>query len=190
MSTRSTLGYMDADGKFRGTYIHHDGFCVDVAASARFKNEGYEALVEWIEAGIAGGGYSGINDAVPYGDVDAPGEPISAGDYFDSGWLEFAAVVIPEGVRMLEEHEFWRALCTKTYGTCVDLAFAELEPETTEERIRAYELVKVYVSRKWEAAPEVVRCVTERAQKMIDELRVGHAAASLRLCSDEAPATG
>lgn len=173
MSTRSTLGYMDGAGKFRGTYIHHDGFYLDVAADARFKKEGYEALVDWIEAGIAGGGYSGIHDAVPYKDGEGePGQPISAGEYFDSAWMEFAVVVTPSGVRSLEEQEFSRFLCEKTWGVCVDLAFRELEPESIEEQIRAYRLVQAYVERKWESSPEIVRSVTTRAQQMIEELSV------------------
>lgn len=87
MSTRSALGYIAADGKYRGTYIHHDGDDVAEEANKRIEVNGVDALIEWIEAGIAGNGYSAIDSAEPYG--DGQGE--------DSGLITSEAYYSTEG---------------------------------------------------------------------------------------------
>ncbi len=64
MSTNAVVGYKDDNGNFRGTYVHWDGDSVrDCLLDVYGQNR--EALVEWVEAGIKGGGHSSY-DSGPY----------------------------------------------------------------------------------------------------------------------------
>lgn len=53
--TKAVVGYMQ-DNQFRGTYVHFDG---DIAGNllATHIHDDQDALVAWIENGIAKGGY-------------------------------------------------------------------------------------------------------------------------------------
>lgn len=57
MSTNSVVGYKDANGDFRGTYVHWDGDTVAESLS-EVHGQNHEALVNWVEEGIQGGGHS------------------------------------------------------------------------------------------------------------------------------------
>lgn len=74
MATRSVVGYKNEQGQFRGTYVHWDGYPSHMlpSLSERLRLEGYKVLTEWIEQGIAGGGYSSVDYNEPYNDVYEP----------------------------------------------------------------------------------------------------------------------
>lgn len=69
MATRSVVGYAREDGVVRGTYVHYDGYPENMIPSLTemFERRGFEGMKEWIDAGVAGCGYSTI-DSEPYND--------------------------------------------------------------------------------------------------------------------------
>lgn len=70
MATRSVVAYADENGDIRGTYVHWDGYPENMKPALRemLDDLGYEGVVEWIENGIEGGGYSEVGDVNPYHD--------------------------------------------------------------------------------------------------------------------------
>lgn len=116
MATRSTMGYMDSKGEFRGTYIHWDGYGVGEEASKTLVEEGYHHLVTMVEEGIANGGRSTFDECKPYGDGRQPWL-ITSGKYFQDPSLEYAWVVLPKRVIPLETYLYeQRVLSAAKYG--------------------------------------------------------------------------
>lgn len=154
MSTRSTIGYIDENGEFRGAYVHHDGMMVGREATKFLKENGYEETVAYIDAGIAGGGYRSFGES-GQSSKDMDGSPITAGDYFSSNDLEYAWVVTSETVVPLETylHEektldlaYWDAWTDATTDTEVPYRSQILAVEKlSEERHGAESPVHAYI---------------------------------------------
>lgn len=167
MATRATLGYIDSSGNFRGTYVHYDGTTLEGAARKRFEAEGYEALVKWIEAGVAGGGYSSVSDTEPYGDGPV-GEAITTGHYFDTRYLEYAVVVGEGGARSLEEHFYTRLKADRAYRHCwQEAARGEVRRGQEEMYARTVELAEVL----YEDEPEIRDAVIAEARRRREDHR-------------------
>lgn len=104
MATRSVVGYYNEADDFRGTYVHYDGYPDHAVPELekRLAEVGYEGLVQWIEDGIAHGGYISYEDDKP-ADADEP--------TLEDAWLmslddeEYGYVVRP-GDTVELEHAF------------------------------------------------------------------------------------
>lgn len=166
MATRATLGYIDGNGEFRGTYVNFDGTSLEGSARERFETEGYEALVKWVEAGIAGGGYSSVSDAEPYG--DGVQGVITASEYFGSRWLEYAVVVWEGGARSLEEHLYMRLQADRAFRLCwTEAARGGTRRSQAEMYARTVELAEV----QYDDQPELRDCVIAECQRRQDDHR-------------------
>lgn len=93
MSTNSVVAYRDQNGETHGTYIHWDGYVENMvpALENRLEKEGYQALVDWIDKGIQGGGFPTVDSNEPYGDNQEPWN--MAVDAHEYGYM-----VSPDGV--------------------------------------------------------------------------------------------
>ncbi|GAA4767819.1 hypothetical protein [Citricoccus nitrophenolicus] len=161
MATRSTLGYIDSKGEFRGTYINFDGMDLERNAAERFETEGYPALVQWIDAGIAGGGYSSVDDTEPYG--EGMTSPVTASEYFGSRMLEFAVVIWDHGARSLEEHLFMKLKADRAFAACYNEAARGVDYRTPAVMYaRTRELAKVLYADEPELRDAVVAEVNRR----------------------------
>lgn len=91
LATRSAVGYYrETNGltgerfKFVGCYVHYDGYQVHRDIYRRFGTN-TEAIKNWINEGIAGGGYRNALGAEPYGTRPNPVFTTDTG--FDYFWL-------------------------------------------------------------------------------------------------------
>lgn len=91
MSTRSAVGYYREQNPitgekfgFIGTYVHYDGYQVHRDLYQRFGAD-VDAIKGWIDAGIAGGGYSNAVDSLPKAEQEYPVTLSDQG--FDYFWL-------------------------------------------------------------------------------------------------------
>lgn len=90
MSTRSTIGYVTSTDEFRGTYVHFDGDTVGFEFHKMLTENPDLDPIQWVEDGIAGGGYSFIGtDCAPYGD----GVNLIKGSDLRDAYIEYAYTV-------------------------------------------------------------------------------------------------
>lgn len=97
MNNQSAVGYINTNGEFRGTYV---GLTEDpnvVFNTVIEIADGDQARVEeWIEAGIAGGGYVSLDDDTTLsgsGDDDDVVADMITDENYDSQNLDFVFVV-------------------------------------------------------------------------------------------------
>ncbi|MGW9550626.1 hypothetical protein ACWG8W_06175 [Citricoccus zhacaiensis] len=134
---------------------------LEEAAGKWFEAEGYPAMVEWIEAGIAGGGYRSVDDTTPYGEGST--EPITASEYFESAGLEYAVVIWDGGARSLEEHLFMRLKADRAFATCYNEAARGVDYRTPAVMYaRTRELARVLYADEPELRDAVVAEVNRR----------------------------
>lgn len=69
MSTGAIVGYKDSKDNFRGTMVNFDGDLAGDQLNEMFGGD-RQALVDWVEAGIAGNGYRNLDEV--YNDGDEP----------------------------------------------------------------------------------------------------------------------
>lgn len=87
MSTTASIGYIDESGNYRATSVFADAGPGDInyTFGSRFVKMSSEEFINWVENGIAGGGYDSLyNDETlaERGDSETP-RVIDTGNYDD-----------------------------------------------------------------------------------------------------------
>jgi hypothetical protein len=103
MNNQSAVGYINANGEYRGTYV---GFIEDpnvvFNTIIEITDGDQNRIEEWIEAGIAGGGYVSLDDDTTVresGEDDAVAADMITHENYDAQNLDFVFVVkdgVPE----------------------------------------------------------------------------------------------
>lgn len=107
MSTAASIGYLDADGNYRGAYVGADGYPESVREildefytlrddAGDFLGYDLEKIKGYVENGIKGGGYEGLYDYETLGRESDEFEPlvITTENYNEKGfWFNYVYVV-------------------------------------------------------------------------------------------------
>lgn len=103
MSNQSAVGYINANGEYRGTYVGYTEDPNRVFNTVLEIADGDQSRIEeWIEHGIAGGGYDSLDDDTTLkesGDDDAVEADMITNENYDTQNLDFVFVVkdaVPE----------------------------------------------------------------------------------------------
>jgi hypothetical protein len=99
MSTTGSIGYLDQNGNYRATFVGSDAYPEDVheAIGDLLTEMNAEEFIQWVETGIAGGGYDGLYNHETMEERDESDGPclIDAENYDQSG-LYYTYVVTGE----------------------------------------------------------------------------------------------
>lgn len=92
---RSVVGYVNAEGDFRGTFINSGGHPENAIPNIeeKVKNLGYEGFVEWVEEGITKAGFRFFGDV---GDIFISEKPRTL-PYKAALFVQYAYKVYPCG---------------------------------------------------------------------------------------------
>jgi hypothetical protein len=97
MSTTGAIGYIDQNGNYRATAVFADADPEgDVGRHfpRMLYKMGPEGFIQWVEAGIAGGGYDGLyNHETLKERGDAEGPYLIDAHNYDSSFIDFMYVV-------------------------------------------------------------------------------------------------
>jgi hypothetical protein len=96
MSTTGSIGYIDQNGNYRATFVGSDAYPEDVheAIGDLLTEMNAEEFIQWVETGIAGGGYDGLyNHETMEERGESDGPVLIDADNYDGCYLNYTYVV-------------------------------------------------------------------------------------------------
>lgn len=96
MSTTGSIGYIDQNGNYRAAFVGSDAYPEEVkdVIADLLTHMGQEEFNNWVEAGIAGGGYDGLYNHETMEERDESNGPVLIdADNYDGCYLNYTYVV-------------------------------------------------------------------------------------------------